>query len=158
MKTAAEYAKLAEKHLDMTEGCSCEDPAFATYQRDAQVYATLAQAAATLEAAHLMGPTPEDQARLDVLMDPQPGVCIECGCAANIDSDLGGVCEEYPGCSALMETKPAFYCTREWGSHEAVIRGTDGKAHVSFPHYHRCIYQAGHEHDEPHYCACGSEL
>jgi hypothetical protein len=68
VKTAAEYADLAEEGVKYDQW------------QDAQVYATLALAAATLEAARLMGPTPEDQARLDALVD----ATIYCG-------------EEWPG-------------------------------------------------------------
>lgn len=71
MKTAAEYAELAEGDLSDATGLT-DSEVVAAYQHEAQVYATLAQAAATLEAARLMGPTPEDQARLDALA-PKPG-------------------------------------------------------------------------------------
>lgn len=59
MKTAAEYAELAETLAD-----GARDEGTMGY---ANVYALLANAAATLEAAALMGPTPEDQRRLDEL-------------------------------------------------------------------------------------------
>lgn len=59
MKSADEYAELAETMAD-----GARDEGVMSY---AQVYATLALASATLEAARLMGPTPEDQARLRAL-------------------------------------------------------------------------------------------
>lgn len=66
MKSADEYAELAVSELS-NDG---HDP-LAYHAIGARVYATLALAAATLEAARLMGPTPEDQARLDAL-GPKP--------------------------------------------------------------------------------------
>jgi hypothetical protein len=78
MKTADEYAELAAANIAdarTIQGLDGDDdPAAHLKMASAQVYATLAQAAANLEAARLMGPTPEDQARLDALWK-----CPACG-------------------------------------------------------------------------------
>jgi hypothetical protein len=49
MKTAMEYADMAEGRLADSESYPCVDPLSAHYARHAQVYATLAQARATLD-------------------------------------------------------------------------------------------------------------
>lgn len=73
----------------------------------AQVWASLAGAAATLEAARL---TLDAQASnlLSALEEPEPdGIecCPGCDCAPSVLGPDGiWVCEEYPGCSALMES------------------------------------------------------
>lgn len=109
MKSADEYAFEADKRVSRTEGGSLAR---------AQVYATLALAAATLEAARLMGPTPEDQARLDELISRK--------------------------------------CQSVWSNAEADLPGFKHLAHGGT--FHQCVYPAGHEAEEPHYCKCGSEM
>lgn len=177
MKSADEYAALAIGALrDAAEAYESDHDRLAPLHLGAAgVHATLALAAATLEAARLMGPTPEDHARLDALVpkvsaycttewplgdndlafqscvrtgqhrciylpghekddphycvcgsemtpkaedpseadidafmgaieNPDANLCPGCGCTANVEHADGFVCEEYPGCSALMES------------------------------------------------------
>jgi hypothetical protein len=182
MKSADEYAFEADKRVSRTEGGSLAR---------AQVYATLALAAATLEAARLMGPTPEDQARLDELIsrkcqsvgheveephyckcgsemtskaedpseadidafmgtieNPDAGLCPGCGCTANVEHADGLVCEEYPGCSALMESEPET-CAYEWKNDGQHKWPTD--VHPK----HRCDNIKGHQ-IRAHICECGA--
>jgi hypothetical protein len=70
MKSADEYAENARHAIYEGSGRWLNDdlPRAMALFAAAQAEATLALAAATLEAARLMGPTPEDQARLDALM------------------------------------------------------------------------------------------
>lgn len=96
MKSADEYAEMAEDTLAV--------PRIATgHVALAQIYATLAGAAATREAARL---TLDAQTSnlLSALEETNPDGCPGCGCVASIDHADGLVCEEYPGCSALMES------------------------------------------------------
>jgi hypothetical protein len=69
MKTAAEYAKMAQENIISGTLCRKRRDAEAC-QRRAIAWATLANAAATLEAARLMGPTPQEQVVLDALTAP----------------------------------------------------------------------------------------
>lgn len=67
MKTSEEYAELAESCLrDVADTGSHISVGMA------QVYATLAAAAATLEVARMAGPTPQELAVLDALTAPNP--------------------------------------------------------------------------------------
>jgi hypothetical protein len=68
MKTADEYAELAEEEQDAAARRDAEPEEVAYHLGQGITCALLASAAATLEAARLMGPTPEDQARLDALL------------------------------------------------------------------------------------------
>lgn len=96
MKSADEYAERADFALAAAREQSGQDRTDAILM--AQVYATQQGAAAMLEAARL---TLDAQASnlLSALEDPESGVCIGCGCAANIERSGVLMCEEYPGCS-----------------------------------------------------------
>jgi hypothetical protein len=154
MKSAAEYAEMAETILD---------PPTNERLLIGFVYATLAGAAATLEAAR-MRITAEASRLLDALTAPNPdalGVCPGCGCEANVDrGEDGPVCEEYPSCKAQIAKPTLSYCQREWTDDEAQIPRQHAGGHGvhTAPSLHRCAYTAGHEKEEPHYCHCGSEL
>lgn len=101
MKSADEYADDAD-----SEQCAAseDEPERQSYHLgQALVSATLALAAAMREAARL---TLDVQASnlLSALEEPNPDGCPGCGCVANVEHTDGLVCEEYPGCSALMES------------------------------------------------------
>ena len=68
MKTAEEYAE--EAGLEM-RAADLEPEIRMEHYAAAQVYATLAAAAATLEAARMAGPTPQELAVLDALTAPE---------------------------------------------------------------------------------------
>lgn len=157
--TAAEYAEMVQQWLNTTA-----DTGSYIAVGTAQAYATLALAAATFEAARLMGPTPEDQRRLDELMPASAGdrlAAIE-GEIEGLDNtarDLGRRVRDLESANYS-----SAYCPREWEDEEAEVPrqwGGYGKA-VPGVHWqgskHRCSHPPGHEKDEPHYCLCGSEL
>lgn len=151
--TAAEYGKLAVgiRHHDIGI---------------AQMYATLALAAATLEAAEANyeahkrrllealneeaeDPSEEDLIRFEEALKDGTDNCPGCGCVPNVLGPDGvWVCEEYPGCSALMESEPET-CAYEWKSDGQHKWPTD--VHPK----HRCDNIKGHQ-IRAHICECGA--
>jgi hypothetical protein len=118
-KTATEYAEMTERAIAAGARAARENGCVDIWVGEMIALSNLTGAAATLEAARLMGPTPEDHARLDALMPKPP-------------------------------------CDKRWKVGESVTPGWAGKHDAD--EQHRCIYPAGHEKEEPHYCRCGAEL
>lgn len=122
MTSAAEYAEhsdelMARAYEDIDKGNRIVAQLHAL---DAQRTATLALAAATLEAAEanyeahkrrLLEALNEEaenpsEADIDAFMgaieNPDADLCPGCGCTANVEHADGLVCEEYPSCGAEL--------------------------------------------------------